>query len=366
MKAYLDNASTTPICEAAKKVILENLDEFYNPNSSYETARNVKMKVEEAREKIAELIGAESNEIYFTSGGSEANSWVMCNGFSVASNIEHHSIKSDFKINVNSNGLIDCTKFKTKIHEMKDNDFCISPSIASCMFVNNEIGVIEPIKYLAKIAHDNNMLFHSDAVQAFPHMKIDVKNLGVDMMSCSGHKFGSPKGIGFLYIKNGISVNPLINGGGQERGIRGGTTNVLGILAMAAALEYTITHMDENNAKLSCLSKKLKDNLLGVKGVTLNAIDAKTPCIESILNLRIDDVKSSDLVTMCDLYGIEISSGSACNEGTAEPSHVLKAIRLTTEQALSSIRISLSHLNTEEEIDYVSKMLPKIISRLRQ
>lgn len=366
MKVYLDNASTTPICEAAKKAILENMNEFYNPNSSYEAARNVKMKVEEAREKIAELIGAEPDKIYFTSGGSEANSWAMHNRFSIASNIEHHSMKSDLKVDVNFNGLIDCENFKARINDMTNDDFCISPSIMSCMLTNNEIGVIEPVKELAKIVHDNNMLFHTDAVQALPHMSINVKELGIDMLSASGHKFGGIKGAGFLFVKNGIQMPPLIYGGAQEKGMRGGTTNVLGILAMAAALEDTATHMDENNAKVSYLSKKLKDNLLGVKGVTINAIDSKTPHVESILNFRIDGVKSSDLVTMCDLYGIEISSGSACNEGTAEPSHVLKAIGLTTEQALSSIRISLSHLNTEEEIDYVSKMLPKIISRLRQ
>lgn len=363
MKAYLDNASTTPICEAAKKVILENLDEFYNPNSSYEAARNVKVKVEKAREKIAELIGAEPDEIYFTSGASESNSWARKNNAILGSTIEHHSMAPHFLYTVDEHGIVDFDDLNKQVDRFTNWNLV---SAITCIYVNNEIGAIQPIEEIANIAHKNKLLYHIDATQALPHMKINVRELGCDMMSGSGHKFNSLKGCGFLYIKNGVHMKPLIYGGSQEKHLRGGTTNVLGILAMAAALEDTVTHMDENNAKVSCLSKKLKDNLLAVKGVTLNAIDSKTPHVESILNLRIDGVKSSDLVTMCDLYGIEISSGSACNEGTAEPSHVLKAIGLTAEQALSSIRISMSHLNTEEEIDYVSKMLPKIISRLRQ
>lgn len=363
MKAYLDNASTTPICEAAKKVILENLDEFYNPNSSYESARNVKVKVEKAREKIAELIRAEPDEIYFTSGSSESNSWARKNNAILGSTIEHHSMAPHFLYTVDEHGIVDFDDLNKQVDRFTNWNLV---SAITCIYVNNEIGTIQPIEEIANITHKNNLLFHVDATQALPHIKINVKELGCDMMSGSAHKFNGIKGCGFLYIKNGVHIHPLIYGGSQEQHVRGGTTNVLGILAMAAALDDTVEHMEENNSKIAYLAKKLKDNLLGVKGVTLNAIDSKTPHVESILNLRIDGVKSSDLVTMCDLYGIEISSGSACNEGTAEPSHVLKAIGLTTEQALSSIRISLSHLNTEEEIDYVNKMLPKIIARLRQ
>ena len=220
---YLDNAATSPICEAAKNIILDNLDEYYNPNSSYEDAREVKIKVEEAREKIAALIGAQPDEIYFTSGGSEANSWVLNHDFTLASNIEHHSIDPDYKFKVDYRGMVDTEKFAKRVNELQNDYFGISPGIASCMMVNNELGVIEPIKELAKIAHDNHMLFHTDAVQAFPHMKINVEKLGVDMLSCSAHKFGGIKGCGFLYIKDGINIRPLINGGSQERGIRGCT-----------------------------------------------------------------------------------------------------------------------------------------------
>lgn len=360
---YIDNASTTPICDAAQKVILENMDNFYNPNSSYEAAHQVKIKVEEAREKIAELIGAEPTEVYFTSGASESNSWVRKNNTVLGSTIEHHSMKSNFMYNVDENGVIGLNNLNNKVNKLTHLG---SLDVVTSIYVNNEIGVIQPIEEIAKIAHKYNLLYHIDATQAFPHMKINVKELGCDMMSGSGHKFNGIKGVGFLYVKNGIRMKPLIYGGAQEQGIRGSTTNVLGILAMAAALEDTVEHMDERNAKIAYLSKKLKDNLFGIKGVVPNIDYDKTPHIESILNFRVDGVSSSDLITMCDRYGICVSAGSACNEGNTVPSHVLKAIGLTDEQALSSIRISLSHLNTEEEIDYVSSILPKIISRLRQ
>lgn len=363
MKCYLDSASTTPICEAAKRVILENLDNFQNPNSSYSSAHDIKIKVEQAREQIAELIGAEPTEVYFTSGASEANSWVRKNDTILGSTIEHHSMVPNFIYTVDEHGVVDFDNLDKQIYKFTHWNLL---SAVTGIYVNNEIGTIQPIEEIANVAHKNNLLFHVDATQALPHMKINVKELGCDMMSGSAHKFNGIKGCGFLYIKNGVHMHPLIYGGSQEQHIRGGTTNVLGILAMAAALDDTVEHMEENNTKIAYLAKKLKDNLLGVKGVTLNAIDKNTPHVESILNFRIDGVSSSDLVTMCDMYGIEISSGSACNEGEATPSHVLKAIGLTDEQALNSIRISLSHLNTEEEIDYVSDMLPKIISRLRQ
>ena len=356
---YLDNASTTPVCDAAKKVILENIDNFYNPNSSYEAAHQVKIKVEEAREKIAELIGAEPTEVYFTSGASESNSWVIKNYTVLGSTIEHHSMRSHFTYTVNENGIVNFASLNKFIK-------FISLDVATSIYVNNEIGVIQPIEEIAKIIHKDNLLYHIDATQALPHMKINVKELDCDMMSGSGHKFNGIKGVGFLYVKNGIRMKPLIYGGGQEQAVRGGTTNVLGILAMAAALEDTVEHMNEHNKKIAYLSKKLRDNLFSIKGVAPNINYDKTSHIESILNFRVDGVRNSDLITMCDRYGICISAGSACNEGTAVPSHVLKAIGLTDSQALSSIRISLSHLNTEEEIDYVSAMLPKIISRLRQ
>lgn len=360
---YLDNAATTPVCDAAKKVILENLDNFYNPNSSYEAAHQVKMKVEEARERIAELIGAEPSEVYFTSGASESNSWVKKGNIVLGSTIEHHSMRSNFTYDVDENGVANLDDLNSKAQKLANWE---SLDAVTSIYVNNEIGVIQPVKDIAAIAHKHNLLYHIDATQALPHMRINVKDLNCDMLSGSGHKFGAIKGCGFLYVKNGVPMQQLIYGGQQERGMRGSTTNVLGILAMAAALEDTIKHMDERNAKIAYLSKKLKNNLLGTKGVYSNINYDETPHVESILNFRIDGVNSRDLVTICDRYNICISSGSACNEGQAMPSHVLKSVGLTDTQALSSIRISLSHLNTEEEIDYVNNILPKIITRLRQ
>ena len=236
-------------------------------------------------------------------------------------------------------------------------------SPVSFMFVNNEIGTIQPIKELTSRAHQGGALFHTDAVQAIGHVPIDIKELNVDMLSASGHKFGAPKGVGFLYVKNGIKMHPLIYGGKQEQGVRGGTENVLGIIAMAAALEDSIVHIKERNAYIKSLRDKLLLALLSINGVHLNG--SLENRVVSNINIRIDGVKGQDVVALADQYGICISAGSACNEGNAEPSHVLKAIGLTDEEALSSIRITLGHENTEDEIDYCCDIFPKIINRLR-
>lgn len=355
---YLDNAATTPICDAAKKAIIEHLDDFGNPSSSYELGHKAKMLIEDARERIAKCINAEPDEIYFTSGGSEANTWALDGQISLLSSaIEHHSIRTNYTLRVGDNGIISTDALNIYLSQW------YAP-IVSFMFINNEIGTIQPIKELAKTAHKyNDCLFHTDAVQAVGHIPIDVKDIGCDMLSASGHKFGSPKGVGFLYIKNSIKKAPLIYGGKQEQGIRGGTENALGIIAMAAALEDSINHMQERNGIVKLNRNCLLGRLLRIDGVHLNG--SLKHRVNSNINIRIDGVKGEDVVAMCDQYGICISAGSACNEGTATPSHVLKAIGLTDEEALSSIRITLGHQNTEEEIDYVSDILPKIIKRLR-
>ena len=331
---YLDNAATTPICDAAKNAIIEHLDDFGNPSSSHSFGHQAKMLIEDARERIAKCINAEPDEIYFTSGGSEANTWVLDQFNTVATMYENVS-----------HWLID---------------------LVSCMYVNNEIGTIQPIKEIAEIAHNKKMWFHTDAVQAVGHIPIDVKDIDCDMLSASGHKFGAPKGTGFLYIKNRrfSLLDSLIYGGKQEQGIRGGTENVLGIVAMAVALEDSVSNMKERNAHVHELREILLSTLLSIDGVHLNG--SLNNRVSSNINIRIDGVKGEDVVAMCDQYGICISSGSACNEGNAEPSHVLKAIGLTDEQAISSVRITLGHQNTLEEINYVCDIFPKIIERLRQ
>lgn len=316
------------------------------------------MLIEDARERIAKCINAEPNEIYFTSGGSEANTWALNYGHSLASKLEHHSIvPNQFYDTIDNLGIVRVNDLEKRVRNYYSLD------MISCVAVNNEIGAIQPIKHLAQMAHHNGLLFHTDAVQAVGHIPIDVKDIGCNMLSASGHKFGSPKGVGFLYVKNGVDLFPFIHGGKQEQGQRGGTENVLGIISMAAALEDAVEHMEERNNYIYNLRGKLLHRLLSMKGVYLNG--SLENRVASNINVRIDGVKGEDVVSMCDQYGICISAGSACNEGTATPSHVLKAIGLTDEQALSSIRITLGHKNTMDEIYYVCEMLPKIITRLR-
>ena len=360
MIIFLDNSATTPLCDAAKKAIIEHLDCFGNPSSSYELGRQSRLLIEDARERIAKCINAEPDEIYFTSGGSEANSWVTNNYMTIATPIEHHSLKAHFNnIIIENNGVVEAHRFSYINHK-----FSRLFEAMSCMAVNNELGTIQPIKEIAQIAHGKGMLFHTDAVQAIGHVSIDVKELNCDMLSASAHKFGGPKGVGFLYVKNGVELKPLINGGRQEQGRRGGTENTLGIISMAAALEDAVENMEEHNKHIKNLRDNMLDHLLKIKGAHLNGFLENR--VVSNINIRFDGVSGSRLVALCDLYGICISAGSACNEGTAEPSHVLKAIGLSDEEALSSIRITIGHQNTEEEINTAADIITKLVARIRE
>ena len=362
---YLDHAATTPICEAAKQAIIEHLDEFGNPSSSHEMGHNALMLIEDARERIAKCIDAEPEEIYFTSGGSEANTWALHNKNCLTSTIEHHSVQGTKWFDAD-NGLLSGLINKYTFEEYMDASHYSHPyqQWVSCMYVNNEIGTIQDIRDFASISHAHNKYFHTDAVQAVGHIPIDVKELDCDMLSASGHKFGAPKGVGFLYVKNGIEIPSLIYGGKQEQGKRGGTENVLGIIAMAAALEDAVINMEDRHKHIVAMRNILMPCLLNLDGVYLNGSIASR--VASNINVRINGIKGQDVVAMADQYGICISAGSACNEGNAEPSHVLKAIGLTDEEALSSIRITIGHENTFDEIHHVCDILPKIIERLRQ
>lgn len=356
---YLDNSATTPLCNAAKKVILEHLNDFGNPSSQYELGRKSRLLVEDARERIAKCINAESDEIYFTSGGSEANSWATSQYMTISTPMEHHSLKAHYNnIIVGKDGIIDPQRFSCVDHKLARLF-----EMMSCMYINNELGTIQPIRDVAKIAHSKNMLFHIDAVQALPHILIDVKELNCDMLSASAHKLGGLKGAGFLYVKSGTDLKPLINGGRQEAGARGGTENILGIVAMAAALEDTVEHMEERNEHIKYLRDIMLEKLLKIEGAHINgSLDKR---VASNINIRFDGVSGARLVTLCDLYGICISSGSACNEGNAEPSHVLKAIGLSDEEALNSIRITIGHQNTLEEINTAAEIITKLVERIR-
>ena len=356
---YLDHAATTPLCEAAKKAIIEHLDDFGNPSSSHELGRKSRVLIEDARERIAKCINAEPNEIYFTSGGSEANTWAIYDRITMSSNFEHHSVRAIFNnVWIDNNGFVK-KDFFSHINHPLSKYF----EIGSCMYVNNELGTIQPIKEIAAIMHGKHMLFHTDAVQAVGHVSIDVKDLNCDMLSASAHKFGGPKGVGFLYIKNSIPKKSLIHGGKQEQGIRGGTENILSIISMASALEDAVEHMEERNAHIKYLRDKLLHGLMQIPNSHLNG--SLKNRVHSNINIRFDGVSGSRLVTLCSLYGVYISSGSACNEGISEPSHVLKAIGLTDEEALSSIRITIGHENTEEEINQAAEIITTLVERIR-
>jgi cysteine desulfurase len=359
---YLDHSATTPMCEAAKEAIVKHLDTFGNPSSSYEFGRESRVLIENAREIIAKCINAEPNEIYFTSGGSEANTWALHNKKHLSSSMEHHSISPYFRVSPEVDGILN-TEFVKSILNNHTYKWGQPIDVLSCMYVNNELGTIQPVNELARVAHDNNAMFHTDAVQAVGHVPVDVKDIDCDMLSASGHKFGAPKGIGFLYVKNGVRISPLIHGGKQEQGKRGGTENVLGIVSMAAALDDATQHMEEHNQHIKNLRDKMLSQLLQIDGSHLNgSLEKRTA---SNINIRFDGVHGTRLVTLCDLYDVCISSGSACNEGAQEPSHVLQAIGLTYEEALSSVRITLGHENTEEEIDIATDVITKLVERIR-
>ena len=359
---YMDHAATTPLCEAAKKTIIEHLNTFGNPSSIHALGNESRVLIENARERIAKCINADPSEIYFTSGGSEANTLALNNRrYSASSKFEHHSVVSDWpKISITKDGFIKAHKLNNMLSEWWDIPF----TVMSCMYVNNEIGTIQPIKELSTIAHKYGILFHTDAVQAMPYIPINVKDLGCDMLSASGHKFGAPKGIGFLYANERSRIKPIIHGGKQENGIRPGTENVLGILAMAAALEDNVEHMDERNEYVKTLRDSLLDKLLKIDGAHLNgSLENRAP---GNINIRFDGVSGSRLVTLCSLYGIYISAGSACNEGTPELSHVLKAIGLSDSEALSSVRITLGHHNTEEDVNMAANIITLLVNRIRE
>ena len=358
----MDNAATTKVCDAAKKAIIEHLDTYGNPSSSHELGRQARLLIEDARERIAKCINAEPEQIFFTSGGSEANTWALNHKFVLASPIEHHSVRLDYKFPIDKYGIVDPQEVLERIKMLRRQEKYLT--MVSCMHVNNELGVIEPVRGIAKVAHECNLPFHVDAVQSIGHIPVDIKNIDCDTMSASGHKFGSLKGVGFLFIKNEHALGCLINGGKQERGMRPGTENIVGIISMAAALEDAVEHMEKRNKYIDGLRDELLYRLLQIDGANQNGSYAERT--KSHINIRFDGISGSRLVTLCSLYGLCISSGSACNEGVSTPSHVLKAIGLSDEEALNSIRITLSHENTEKEIDIAADIITALVRRIRE
>lgn len=376
-KIYLDNAATTKTRPAVVEAMLPYFTEYYgNPSSVYEFATQNKKAVDEARNIIAKALNAESNEIYFTAGGTEADNWALKaaaeayrdkGNHIITSKIEHHAIlhtceyleKNGFEVSyldVDEDGVV-------KLEELKK---AIRPTtiLITIMTANNEIGTIQPVKEIGEIAKANNILFHTDAVQAFGQLELDVKELNIDMLSASGHKLNGPKGIGFLYIKKGLKLRSFVHGGAQERQRRAGTENVPSIVGFGKAVEIAMETLKERQAK----EIELRDYLIGrmLKEVPYVRLDGhRTKRLPNNANFAFQFIEGESLLIMLDMQNICGSSGSACTSGSLDPSHVLLAIGLPHEIAHGSLRLTLCEDNTREEMDYVVETVKEIVAKLR-
>lgn len=373
-RIYLDHAATTPLDkEIFEKMTPYFTDDFGNADSPHALGRKAMNAVDFARDKIAELIGAKPSEVYFTSGGTESDNWAICGGayaqkeqgknHIIISAIEHHAAlaaveklqKDGFEITFvkpNAGGRVELNEVKAA--------FTDKTGLVVCMYVNNETGAVQPIEEIAALAHEKGALFFTDAVQAAPYIKLNVNALGVDMLAMSSHKFYGPKGCGVLYIKSGVRVKGLIVGGEQERGLRGGTTNVPCVVGCALAYEKAVQEMDENNAKIAKMRQVFLQELESLDGVKING-----ECVPALLNLQILGTNNVDLTYAADLKGVCISAGAACASASIKPSHVLLAMGLSEKQAKESVRISFGKDNTENEAREAAKILKEIVERLR-
>lgn len=357
MRVYADNAATMRMRESAYNAMLPYLRENYaNPSSVHEDGIKSHEAVENARKTIADCIGANPNEIYFTSGATESNNWVLRSTQSVITTaIEHSSILNAVKCPIiypNQNGII-----------VPDQLFFNNVGLVSVMYANNEIGTIQPIREIGNICRESGIIFHTDATQAIGHIPVNVENDNIDMLSASAHKFGGTKGIGFLYCRNGIELPSFHFGGSQERGKRAGTLNVPAIISMAVALKESVENMEKENEKVLSLRNRLLDELLAIPDSYLNG--DKERRLPNNINIQFDSVEGEALVQMLSARGIMISSGSACSSGSLQSSHVLRAIGLIGGRTNESVRITLSHENTEEEIDYMISNIRDCVSHLR-
>lgn len=376
-KIYLDNAATTKTRPEVVEAMLPYFTErFGNPSSVYEFASQNRTAVDEARAQIAKVLGAEEKDIYFTAGGSESDNWVLKaaaeayqekGNHIITTKIEHHAILHTCEylekhgvqvtyLDVDENGAV-------KLDELKK---AIRPTtiLISIMFANNEIGTIQPVREIAEIAKEHGVLFHTDAVQAFGQVPIDVEGMGIDMLSASGHKLNGPKGIGFLYIRKGLKLRSFIHGGAQERRRRAGTENVPGIIGFGKAAEIAQATMEERAKKETALRDMLIERILKeIPYVRLNG--HRTKRLPNNVNVSFQFVEGESLLIMLDMQDICASSGSACTSGSLDPSHVLLAIGLPHEIAHGSLRMTLSHETTEEEIEYTIEKLKEIVAKLR-
>lgn len=376
-KIYLDHAATTPVRPEVLEAMLPYFTELYgNPSSIYEFATQSKVAVDEAREAIAKVLGANRQDIYFTGGGSEADNWAIKAAAEayrdkgrhiITSKIEHHAVlhtceyleRNGYEVtylDVDENGIVKLSELERAIRP--------DTILISIMFANNEIGTIQPVEEIGRIAHAHGILFHTDAVQAFGQIPLDVDQMGIDMLSASGHKLNGPKGIGFLYIRKGLKLRSFIHGGAQERHRRAGTENVPGIVGMGKAVELAAATMQERAAQ----EAELRDYLMGrvlaeVPFVRVNG-DRKRR-LPNNANLSFQFIEGESLLIMLDMKNICGSSGSACTSGSLDPSHVLLAIGLPHEIAHGSLRLTLGHETTRDDIDYTVESIKEVVAKLR-
>ena len=374
---YADNAATTAVSPQVLEAMLPYYKEVYgNPSSLYSVGQKAKAALEEARETVAACLGAGAGEIYFTSCGTESDNWAIKGAAHamrkkgkdhiITSAFEHHAVlytcqaleKEGFTVTylpVHENGIVRPEELEAAITDRT--------GLVTIMYANNEIGTIQPIPEIGAICKKHGVWFHTDAVQAVGNVHIHVKEQNIDMLSLSGHKFHAPKGVGALYIRRGIAIPNLLDGGAQERGKRGGTENVAQIVGLAAGLKEACATIDQRVARLSPLRDKLMDGLLKIDRCRVNG--DREHRLPGNVSMCFQGVEGESLLLMLDLKGISASSGSACTSGSLDPSHVLLSIGLPHEVAHGSLRLSFGDYNTEEDIDYILEVLPPIIQRLR-
>ena len=374
---YADNAATTPMSEAAINTMTTLIRETYgNPSSLYEFGQKAKEVLEQAREDTAALIGADAKEIIFTSGGSEADNQAIISAAKagalkgkkhiISSKFEHHAVLHTLKklenegfevtlLDVHENGIIDPSEVEAAIRE----DTCL----VTIMYANNEIGTVQDIKGIGAVCRAKGVIFHTDAVQAIGHLKINVVEENIDMLSASAHKFHGPKGVGFLYARKGIRLTNLIEGGAQEKGKRAGTENVPGIAAMVTALKEEVANIDKNTAHILPIRNRIIEGLKEIPHSALNGDEERR--LPSNINFCFEGIEGESLLLLLDDKGIAASSGSACTSGSLDPSHVLLAIGRVHDVAHGSLRLSLGEDVTEEEADYIIKSVKEVVEYLR-
>ena len=377
MFVYADNAATTAVSKTALDAMMPYLTDYYgNPSSLYAFAQKAKEALEEARATVASIIGAEPREIYFTSGGSEADNQAIVSMAKfgalkgkkhlISTKFEHHAVlhtlkaleKQGFEVtllDVHEDGIVRLEDLEAAIRE--------DTALVTIMFANNEIGTIQPIKEIGELCRSKGIPFHTDAVQAMGHIPVNVKEMNIDLLSMSGHKFHAPKGVGVLYAKRGLPLFNIIEGGAQERGKRAGTENIPGIVALAAALKESVEHMEENTAKIIPMRDKLFAELSKIPHSKINgSLEHHVP---GTVNMCFEGIEGESLLLLLDSKGICASSGSVCIFGSLDPSHVLLSIGLPHEVAHGSLRLSIGEYNTMEEIDHIIESVPPVVEYLR-